>query len=70
MGFPGGSVVENPPATPEMQVPCLGSRSQEDSLEEEMATRSSILTWEIPWTGEPGGLQSLGLQKSRTQLSD
>ena len=35
----------------------------EDSLEEEMATHSSILTWEIPWTGEPGGLQSVGLQR-------
>ena len=36
----------------------------------EMATRSSILAWEIPWTEEPGGLQSMGSQKSQTQLSD
>ena len=36
---------------------------QEDLLEEEMATHSSILTWEIPWTEEPGGLQSMGSQK-------
>ena len=42
----------------ETQVPSLG---QEDPLEEEMATHSSILTWEIPWTEEPGGLQSMGL---------
>ena len=36
---------------------------QEDPLEEEMATHSSILAWGIPWTEEPGGLQSMGLQK-------
>ena len=36
---------------------------QEDPLEKEMATHSSILAWEIPWTGEPGGLQSMGSQK-------
>jgi len=35
-----------------------------------MATHSNILAWEIPWTEEPGGLQSMGLQKSQTQLSD
>ena len=38
----------------------------EDLLEEEMATHSSILTWEIPWTEEPGKLQSMESQKSRT----
>ena len=43
---------------------------REDSLEKEMATCSSILAWEIPWTEEPGGLQSMGLQKSQIQLSD
>ena len=43
----------------ETQVQSLG---QEDSLEQEMATLSSILGWEIPWTEEPGGLQSIGLQ--------
>ena len=42
----------------------------EDALEKEMATQSSILAWKIPWTEEPGGLQSMGLQKSQTQLSD
>ena len=51
----------------EMQVPSLG---QEDPLEKDMATHSSILPWEIPWTEEPGRLQSMGSQKSQTQLSD
>ena len=43
---------------------------QEDLLEEGTATYSSILGWRIPWTEEPGGLQSIGSQKSQTQLSD
>ena len=43
-----------------MQVLSLG---QEDSLEEVMATHSSIVAWRIPWTEEPGGLQSIGLQR-------
>ena len=42
----------------------------EDPLEKEMATYSSILAWEIPWTEEPGGLQSMRWQKSWTQLSN
>ena len=46
----------------EMQVQSLG---QEDPLKEEMATHSSILAWEILWTAEPGGLQSMGLQRVR-----
>ena len=45
----------------EMQVPSL---DQEDPLEKEMATHSSILAWRIPWTEEPGRLQFMGLQKS------
>jgi len=49
--------------TQEMQAPSLG---WEDPLKEEMATRSSILAWRIPWTEEPGGLQSMGSQKSNT----
>jgi len=59
-GFPGGSVLENPSAKQEMEVQSLG---QEDPLEKEMATHSSILAWEIPWTEEPGGLQSMGSQR-------
>ena len=53
MGFHVGSVVKNLPAKQEMQVQSLG---WEDPLEKEMATHSSILAWEIPWTERPGGL--------------
>ena len=68
LGFPGGSVVKNLPANAgESLVRSLG---QEDLPEKEMATHSSILAWEIPWTEEPGGLQSMGSHKSPTQLSD
>ena len=52
--------VKNPPAI-QMWLQCL---SQEDSLEKEMATHSSMFAWEIPWTEEPGGLQSTGSQES------
>ena len=65
MVFPGGSAVKNPPATQETQVQSLG---REDPLEREMATHSSILAWRIPWTEEPGGLQSMA--KAQTWLSD
>ena len=61
-GIPGGSVVKNPPAMQETRVRSLG---QEDSLEKEMATHSSILDWKIPWTEELGRLQPLGLQRVR-----
>ena len=53
-----------------MQEVRVRSLSQEDPLEKGMATHSSILAWRLPWTEEPGGLQSLGLQKSQTQRSD
>ena len=53
-----------------MQETKVRSLSQEDLLEEEMVTHSSILAWEIPRTEDPGGLQSRGSQKSRTRLSD
>ena len=46
------------------------SLGREDPLEKGMATCSSILAWEIPWTEDPGRLQSMGLQKSQIQLSD
>ena len=49
--------VQNLSAVQETQVQSLG---QEDPLEKEMATHSSILAWRIPWTEEPGGLQSMG----------
>ena len=51
----------------ELQVQSLG---QEDPPEKELATHSSILAWDITWTEEPGGLQSMELQKSQTSLSD
>ena len=63
MGFPGGSVVRNPPANAgdtEMRVSSLG---QEDPLEKEMATLSCVLVWEIPRTENPGGPQSVGSQR-------
>ena len=59
-GFSGGSVVENLPA---LQDTCVRSLGQEDPLEKGMATHSSILAWRIPWTEEPGGLQSMGSQR-------
>ena len=55
-------MVKNLPAMQETQVQTLG---QKDPLEEGMATHSSILAWKIPWTEEPGGLQSMGLQRVR-----
>ena len=56
----GGSEVRNLLAMQETKVPSLGG---EDPLEKEMAPHSSILAWETPWTGEPGGLQFIGLQR-------
>ena len=53
-------MVKNPPATQETQVQSLG---QEDPLEKEMVTHSSILAWRIPQTEEPGGLQTMGSQR-------
>ena len=60
LGFPSGSAIKNAPAVQESRVPSLG---QEGPLEKEMATHSSILAWKIPWTEEPGGLQSMGSQR-------
>ena len=57
-------MVENPPASVGDAGLILG---QEDPLEKEMTTHSRILAWKIPWTEEPGGLQSMGSQ-SRTRL--
>ena len=54
--------VKNPPAMQETRVQSLG---QKDSLEKGMATHSSILAWRVPWTEEPGGLQSMGSQRVR-----
>ena len=61
--LPGGSLVKKLPAVQEMQGLQVQSLDQEDPLGKEMATHSSILAWRIPWTEEPGGLQSVGLQR-------
>ena len=53
-------MIKRLPATQKMWAQFLG---QEDPLEKEMATHSSILAWKIPWTEEPGGLESMGLQR-------
>ena len=66
MRLPGGSVVKSLPMQ-ETQVRSLG---WENPLEMEKATHSSIPAWEIPWTEEAGGLQSMGSQKRWTQLSN
>ena len=67
LGFPGDSVVKNTPANAGdvSSVPGL-----KDPLGKDVLTHSSILTWEIPWAEELGGLQSMCSQKSLTQLSD
>ena len=62
--IPGGSAVKNPPArqiTQETHIQFLG----QENREEEVVTHSSILAWRIPWTEEPGGLQSMGSQRVR-----
>ena len=63
LGFLGSSAVKTPLAMKETLVEFLGA---EDPLEKEMATHSSILAWEILQTEKPGGLQSMGSQKSWT----
>ena len=66
-GFPGGSEVK----TSVCHAGYPGSNpGREDPLEKEMATYSSILAWRIPWTEEPGRLQSMGSQKHQTGLRD
>ena len=55
-GFPGGSVIKNPPAD-------AGDARDTASIPGSERSRSSILTWEIPWTNKPGGLQSMGSQR-------
>ena len=74
LGLPSGTgaslvalMVKNLPAVWEIWVQSLG---QEHPLQKGIATDSSILAWRIPWTEEPGGLQSMRVAKSWTQLSD
>ena len=59
-------MIKNLPAMKKTWVRSLGG---EDPLEKGMATHSSILAWEIPWTEKPGGLHSMGLQKEMAKLS-
>ena len=59
MGFSNGSVVKNPPAKQETQETWVRYLGGADPLEEKMAIHSSILVWEITWTEQPGGLQSI-----------
>ena len=66
MEFLVAQTVKNLPAMRETRVQSLG---QEDPLEKGMATHSSVLSWEIPWTEEPGGLQFVGSQ-SQTRLTN
>ena len=61
----GGSVLKNLPVMQETQAMWVQSLGGEDPLEEGMAIHSSILAGRIPWTEEPGGLQSMGLPKVR-----
>ena len=66
MDFPDGSAGKESACNAGELVRSLG---WEDPLEKEMATRSGILAWQIPWTEEPCGLQSMGLQKVRYNLA-
>ena len=59
-------MVKNPPASARATGDTGSIPGSEDPLEKEMPTHSSILAWEVPWTEESGGLQSIGSQKSQT----
>ena len=68
MAYGASSVAQmakNPPAMQETQDIQDQSVCQDDTLAEEMTTLSSVLSWKIPWTEEPGRLQSIGLQRVR-----
>ena len=61
--FPGGSLVKNLPAMQEVQEKQARSLRWEDPLEKGMVAHSSVLAWKTSWTEEPGGLQSIRLQR-------
>ena len=63
LGFPGGSAIKNPPAMPEPQETRIQSLGQEDPLEEEMATHSSILAWKIHGQRSLAGYSPRGSQR-------
>ena len=58
-------MVKNPPASAEGVRDSGSTLGQEDPLEEEMVTHSTILAWKVPWTEKPGGLQSMGPKRVR-----
>ena len=62
-GFPGGASGKEPACQRTRHESQLQPLGQEDPLEEGMAAHASILAWRIPWTEDPGGLQSIGLQR-------
>ena len=62
-------MMKNPPAVQELQEMLFRFLGWKDSLEKEMAIHFSVIAWEIPWTEEPGGLQSLGSQRVRHDLA-
>ena len=64
-GLPSGSAVKNLTALQDVQEVWVQSLGREYPLQEEMATYSSIIAWRIPYTAEPDGLQSTGLQRVR-----
>ena len=70
MGFPGGSVVKNPPAVQEMQEVLVRSLGWEDPLEEGMATHFSILAWRIPKDSEAWQAMGPWVTRNWTRLSD
>ena len=63
LGFERGLVAQMVKSLPAMRETWVQSLGQEDTLEKQIATHSSILAWRIPWTEEPGGLQSMGSQR-------
>ena len=65
LGIPRGSAVKNLPVMQNTQETWIGPQDWEDPPEEGMATHSRILAWRIPWTEEPGRLQSMGSQRVR-----
>ena len=70
VGFPSDLAVKNMPAMQELQEMRVQSLGQEDPLEEGTATHYSILAWRIPWSEEPGSLQSIGSQRVGHNWSD
>jgi len=70
LDFPGCTVVKNLPASSGDARDMRSTLGLEDTLEKEMVTHSTILAWRIPWTKEPGRLQSMRSQKNQTQLSN